>query len=170
MHCQGSVLVTYMPCVVVGALVVVILFFAFLVSAQNSPSKDHEDGNNGSSHQDFTHPPPPPDKWFIKTSLTFKRKKKNTKGIKTCPSCRYRLSITNPHSYCLCCLSRRHDMTACKLCLSLNRKTFRVKCIRYYLWSILPPLEGLPDKAPSSPVWAKMNIHAICDIDREDKF
>ncbi len=99
-----------------------------------------------------------------------KKTKKTTKGFKSYPSCRYKLSLTDPHRYCWRCLGHKHDMTVCNSYLSLSKKSFLSRFIRYYLWSILPPIEGLPDKPPSSRVSPKTNSQAIIDVDSEEKF
>ena len=92
------------------------------------------------------------------------------KGFKSFPSSRYNLSLTDPHRYCLKCLGRKHDMTICNSCLSLSKESFHSQFIRHYLWSILPPVEGLPDKPPSSRVSTKTNSQAIIELDGKQKF
>ncbi len=61
-------------------------------------------------------------------------------------------------------------MTICDSCLSLSKKSFRLRFIIHYPWSILPLAENLPDKPHSSRVFTKTILLAIIDLDGEEKF
>ncbi len=81
----------------------------------------------------------------------------------------------DPYRYCLRCLGLKHDTTTCELhvFLSLSWKTFRSGFIKHYLWLILPPSQGLPDKPPTfctKRVSTITNSQTIIDVDGEEKF
>ena len=150
----------------------VFAFWLMVPSNHLSQSADEKDEDGLSWQQPKSSPKkrkhkPVISSWVVKCK---KNKKDTCKGFKSCPSCRYKLSLTDPHRYCLRCLGRKHDMTTCKSCLSLSRKSFRARFISHYLWSILPPVENLPDKPPNSRVSTNTHSQAIIELDGEQKF
>ncbi len=103
-----------------SVFVVAILIFAVWLVAQNSSSCSDDHENDG-SNKHGTPPTLPQNRSSVSIRTSKRCKKKTTKGFKSCPSCRYNFSLTDPHRYCLIG-TRKHDMATCEFCLSLGRK------------------------------------------------